>query len=153
MIIRELYVCDTCCLISYFNDIFEPLGANIALTYNARSLMDSAIQPFECNVKISIPSVVFIEIFDKWLKKEENVKRFYFDAFLKLQNSPNIEIKTIEKAVLRNLVTIEDVLDRHEISDKIVVASALELDCSLFTTDTKIIEYYRNKNQLYKIKN
>jgi len=153
MTIRELYVCDTCCLISYFESIFAPLGAVINLSYDARSLINNALSDLNSNIRISIPSVVFGEIYDKWLDTEETVKKFYYDAYSKLNTCPNIEIKSIEKDVLNQLITIEHELNNHEISDKIVVASALELDCALITTDTKIIEYNENQNRIRRILN
>jgi len=113
--------------------------------------MDRAIKPFEDNIKLSIPSVVFIEIFDKWLIKEEYVKSFYYNAYLKLLESPNVEIKPIERDVLEILITIKDELDEHEISDKIVVSSAIELDCSLLTTDNKVIEYNKRRKRIMRI--
>lgn len=153
MIIHEIYVCDTCCLISYFRNIFEPLGAVINLSDSARSIIDSALCPTYSNVKISIPSVVFCEIFDKWLYTEESAKQFYYDAFSILRSSPNIEIKPIERDVLLNLITIGQELNDHEIFDKIVVASALELGCPLITTDEKIISFHTNQKRIQRIIN
>jgi PIN domain nuclease of toxin-antitoxin system len=153
MTIPEIYVCDTCCLISYFRDIFEPLGAGINLSPGTRSLIDFALCPDYSNIKISIPSVVFCEIYDRWLLSKETVKQFYYEAYLKLDSSPNIEIKPIEKDVLYHLITIDGELNDHEITDKIVVASALELDCPLITTDETIINYHKSQNKIRKIIN
>jgi len=148
---QKRYVCDTCSLISYFDTIFEPLGAGISLSNSARAIIDEAISPTFDNIKLSIPSVVFFEIFDKWLLTEENTRKFFYDAFSKLRNSPNVEIKPIERGVMEKLVTIEDELFRHEIYDKIVVASAIELECPLLTTDTIIIEYNKKRGRIPKI--
>lgn len=153
MTIRKLYVCDTCCLISYFDSIFEPLGAAIALSVSARALLDDVIKNIHSNIRISIPSVVFFEIYAKWLTTEEVTKMFYYQAYQKLLSCPNIEIKAIEKDVLLHLTSIGHELSDHEIFDKIVVASALELDCPLMTTDTKIIEYQKNQKRIVGILN
>jgi PIN domain nuclease of toxin-antitoxin system len=153
MTTREIYVCDTCCLISYYRDIFEPLGAVIQLSNGTRSLIDNALDPIYSHIKISIPSVVFCEIYDKWLHSEEITKQFYYEAFLKLSSCPNIEIKSIEHDVLINIITIGQELNDHEIIDKIIVASALELDCPLITTDETIISYHKNQKRIPRILN
>ena len=44
----------------------------------------------ETNTKISIPSVVFVEIFEIWLREEEFAKKFYYEVFVPIIQSPNI---------------------------------------------------------------
>jgi PIN domain nuclease of toxin-antitoxin system len=142
------YVCDTCCLISYFDSVFRTLGASTNISPKFRDIIDKTLNHFNSPLRISVPSVVFIEIFDKWLHDEETVKQFYYEVYYRIQESPNFEIKPLDKQVLEILASIEGGLANHDIFDKIVVASAIELDCPVLTIDKKIIRYMKSFRKL-----
>ncbi|MFZ2631813.1 MAG: hypothetical protein WA081_00670 [Desulfosalsimonadaceae bacterium] len=90
---------------------------------------------------MSIPSIVFIEIFDKWLTSEEFSKKFYYDVFIQLKESPNIEIRPIDREVLENLIYIGGTLKDHDLHDKLILATAMTLEAPLITIDGAIIKY------------
>jgi predicted nucleic acid-binding protein len=143
----KLYVIDTNALIHYYPDVFDQ-GCD--LSRRAHSIIKSAFTP-NSSVRISIPSVVLIEIYDKWFTREEFARKFYYEVFLSLKESPNIEIKPIEQEVLENLLYISGDLANHEIHDKIILASAMMLKCSLITSDAKLTEYVTKTNVLPEI--
>ena len=134
----ELYVIDTNAIISYFDRVFDKPSRLSAL---ARRLIDTALSSSVEDIKVSVPSIVFVEVFDKWLDTEEMSAKFYYEVFQLLEQSPNIEIKPVEQEVLQNILQVRGILTDHEIHDKIIVASAVMLNCAIITTDTKIREY------------
>lgn len=67
--------------------------------------------------------------------------KFHYEVFNQLSQSVNVEIKPLDQEVLENLLRIGGVLADHEIHDKIILASAMMLNCSIITTDAKIREY------------
>ncbi|MEN6414243.1 MAG: PIN domain-containing protein [Veillonellales bacterium] len=134
----ELFVIDTNTIIRYFHDVFHE---DVELSNRTRRLVQAALNPFEENIKLSIPSIVFVEIYEKWLKNEEFSKKFHYEVFLPIKESPNIEIKPIDKEVLFELLKISGSLEHHDLHDKIVLASAMSLQCKLVTSDTKLIQY------------
>ena len=134
----ELYVIDTNGIIGFFDQVFE---AQSNLSVQARSIIQRALSGSPQEVKLSIPSVVLVEIFEKWLTSEEMAAKFHYEVFNLLSQSVNIEIKPLEQEVLENLLRIGGTLADHEIHDKIILASAMMLNCSIITTDTKIREY------------
>lgn len=140
----QLFVADTNAIISYFYKVFEvkPL-----LSSKAMRILDCAFNKFDDNIKLSIPSVVFIEIFEKWFISENFVRMFYYEIYYPIIESPNIEIKPLEREVLNNLVLLRGDFENHELNDKIILASALMLNCPLITCDQKIIKYV-NDNKL-----
>jgi predicted nucleic acid-binding protein len=133
-----LYVIDTNGIIGYFDHVFE---APANLSMSTRSLIERALSTSPQEVKLSIPSIVFVEIFEKWLDCEEMAAKFHYEVFNLLARSPNIEIKPVEQEVLENMLEIRGTLADHEIHDKIILASAMMLNCSIITTDPKIREY------------
>ena len=102
---------------------------------------------------MSIPSVVFLEIFEQWIISEEFARKFHYEVYNIIIESPNIEIKPIEQEVLENLLEVRDNLSRHEINDKIIVASAMMLHCPIITTDPEIIKYVRKTPAIPSILN
>ena len=134
----QRYVIDTCSLISYFNRVFED---SQKLSTRAQRIIGRAFHSFPEDVKLSIPAVVFVEIFEKWITTNEFAAKFHYEVFQLVVQSPNIEIKPIEREVLDNLLLIGDSMSDHEIHDKIILASAMMLNCPLITIDTKIINY------------
>ncbi len=145
-----LYVTDTDSIISFFNDIFE---VPQKLSARARGVISQALLKSPSEVKLSIPSVVFIEIFEKWIISEEFARKLHYEVYNIIIESPNIEIKPIEQEVLENLLEVRDNLSRHEINDKIIVASAMMLHCPIITTDPEIIKYVRKTPAIPSILN
>jgi predicted nucleic acid-binding protein len=138
---NEIYVADTDAIIRYFHKIF---GVSGGLSNRAISLIRQALRADTSEVKLSIPSVVFVEIFEKWFRDEEFARKLQYEVFEEILKSPNVEVKPIEQEVLEKLLTIGGNLSSHEINDKIIIASAMTLNCPIITTDSKIIEYVRN---------
>jgi len=134
----ELFVIDTNTIIRYFHEVFHE---DMKVSSRILTIVQTALCPYEGNIKISIPSIVFVEIFEKWLRNEEFSKKFYYEVFLPIKESPNIEIKPIDKEVLHELLSIAGLLENHDLHDKIVLASAMSLGCKLITSDAKLIQY------------
>ena len=135
------YVTDTNCIIWYFYEVFEQPRS---LSSRASGIMSEALSRTPRDVRLSIPSVVFLEVFDKWLREEELAAKFHYQVFLPILESPNIEIKPIEREVLEALVTVGGILTNHDVHDKIIVASAIMLECPLITIDPKITQFARD---------
>ncbi len=128
---------------SYFNKVF---GVHQKLSRRARRIISQALSTSPSNVKLSIPSIVFIEIFDNCFEEEETANKLRYEFYEVIKSSPNIEVKAIEQEVLENILRIRDELSDHDIHDKIVLASAMMLDCPLITTDGPIINYIKKHN-------
>lgn len=143
----RLYVIDTVAVVSFFHEIFEVAPR---LSREVEKLVERAFSTTEADIKLSIPSVVFVEIFEKWFKSEEFAERFHYDVFERILQSPNIEIKPIEREVLENLLNIGGNLLDHDVHDKIILASAIMLHCPLITTDKEIIQYVKQNEVIPK---
>lgn len=138
------YVIDTNGLISFFAEVFGSVpmfNGSPPISQKARNTIQKAVLPFEGGVLLSIPSIVFIEIYEKWLRSGEFLRRFFYEVFTPLKQSPNVEIRAIDQEVLENLLTVDGCLAGHDLHDKIVVASAITLECRIITVDSKIVEY------------
>jgi PIN domain nuclease of toxin-antitoxin system len=145
---KKRYVIDTNGLISFFSRVFEDApGFDGAppISQRTRSAIELAVSPYEGGVLLSVPSTVFIEIYEKWLRSEEFLRKFFYEVFTPLKQSPNVEIRAIDQEVLENLLTVDGCLAEHDLHDKIVVASAMTLECSIITFDQKIIEFVGNR--------
>lgn len=138
------FVTDTGALISYFHRVF---GVAAVLSPRACRIIQQALSSSPSDVRLSIPSVVFVEIFEKWLRHEEFAAKFHYEIFELFRQSPNIEVKPIEREVLENLLIIRGGLGNHDIHDKIILASAMMLYCPLITVDPAIIDYV-NKHRV-----
>ena len=144
---KKLYVIDTNGLLSFFSEVFNDApGFNGApsISEKARNGIQEAVSPFEGGVLLSVPSIVFIEIYEKWLRSGEFFRKFFYEVFIPLKQSPNIEIRAIDQEVLENLLTVDGCLAEHDLHDKIVVASAMTLECIIITSDKKIIKFVGN---------
>lgn len=84
---------------------------------------------------------MFVEIYEKWLKTEEFSRKFYYEIFSLLKQSPNVEVRPIDREVLENLIHIGGNLKNHDLHDKLVLASAIGLESPLITTDNDVINY------------
>jgi hypothetical protein len=141
----RLYVIDTNALISYFSSVF---GEKQQLSKKAYSIIRHGIEVPSSNIRLSIPSVCFVEIFEKWLLDEEFAARFNYEVYIPIRQSPNIEIKPLEREVVENILLIDRSLESQDIHDKIVLASAMMLKCPLITTDSSIIDYVSRNNAI-----
>ncbi len=138
------YVIDTNGLISFFAGVFDDapgFDGSPSISQKTRNTIQKAVSPIEGGVLLSVPSIVFIEIYEKWLRSEEFFRKFFYEVFTPLKQSPNIEIRAIDQEVLENLLTVDGCLAEHDLHDKIVVASAMTLECPIITVDHKIIEF------------
>ncbi len=136
----KLYVIDTCALISFFHEVF---GEDPRLSPRATGIIGEAIYGTFTQLRVSIPSVVFIEIYEKWLRDEEFTRKFFYEVFTPITQSSNVEIKPIDREVLESLFSIGGNLAEHDVNDKIVLASAVMLATPLITLDEKITEYVK----------
>jgi hypothetical protein len=50
----------------------------------------------------------------------------------------------MDKEILENLITVDGCLKGHDLHDKIIVASAITLECPIITVDPIIIEFVGN---------
>ena len=143
------YVTDTDSIISYFHKIF---GVKQILTSKARQIISHALVTYPSITKLSIPSVVFIEIFDKWFTDDEKSRKLRYEFYEVIKQSPNIEIKPIDQEVLENLIVLEDELSNHDMHDKIILSSAIMLNCPIITTDRTFINYLRKHKTIRYIR-
>jgi len=134
----RLYVIGTCALISFFHEVF---GEDARLSPRATAIIAEAVYSTFTQLRVSIPSVVFIEIYEKWLRDEEFSRKFFYEVFTPVTQSPNVEIKPIDQEVLESLLLIGGDLTEHDVNDKIVLASAVMLATPLITLDEKITDY------------
>jgi PIN domain nuclease of toxin-antitoxin system len=135
-----LFVLDTVGFINYFRFFFKEEDR---LSAKSRQIIEFCFDYQRPEFKLSIPSVVFIEVFEKFLKGKENVLRFRYDILSKIENNPDIEIKSIDKEVLTTFSTIDDAIIKLEYHDKLITASALQLQVPIITCDSKISEYIK----------
>ena len=143
----RIFVTDTTSLISYFSDVFEKPSK---ISRKALSIIDRAFLN-DPSIRLSIPSIVFVEIFEKWFKSEEVSAKIRSEVFESIKNASNIEIKPLEQEVLENLIKIEDYPINLENHDKIILASAMMLNCNLITSDPKIIKYVKRYGVIPRI--
>ena len=137
------FVLDTCSIISYFSDYFLDASQK-ELSESTSNLIRDAINEVNETILI-IPNVVFIEIYEKWYVNEEEKEKIRYNVYEPLKSSNNIEFKSISKDVLLNLA---DLLNNHtkpnfDNHDKQVLASAIELNSQLVTSDEKIKAYVK----------
>lgn len=138
MIITKRYVLDTNILLAYFNQVFNSMQK---LSPVVHKILDSAIQNSETPNRLSIPSIVFIEIYEKWLNSDELYRKFFYEVYTPICDSPNIEIRSIDREILENIQNFDGLMRSHDLHDKIVLASAVALNCTLITTDSIIKDY------------
>lgn len=136
----QLYVIDTFAVISFFPVVFNTKST---LGKCARTIITRALNSNEENIKLSIPSIVFVEIFEKWLICEEISRMFFYEVFHQLIESPNIEIRSLDEEVIQTMSNLRGLLEHHDIHDKIILSSAIVLNSPLITNDPKIIDFIK----------
>lgn len=143
---RELYVIDTCALISFFDEVFRHAPRYVRsprLSNRAADIIATAVYSGSTQIRLSIPSVVFIEIYEKWLRTEEFCRMFLYEVFAPLKKSANVEIRPTDREVLETLLYIRGTLTDHDLHDRIILASAMALNAPLITTDGRLNEYVK----------
>ncbi len=136
---KQRAVIDTTALISYFEEVFNRPAK---ISVSAIKLMRRAFQA-EDDVLLSVPSIVLIEIFDKWILSDEFRAKFVSEVLEVLLQCPNVEIKSIDDEVLYKFISLDDSTRNLENHDKIILASAMMLEWPLITSDEKIIKYVK----------
>ena len=136
---KQFVVIDTTALISCFSTIFKQQSQ---ISEDAINLIQHAFQS-DSDILLSIPSIVFVEIFDKWVVDDEFRAMFVSEVLEVVSQCPNIEIKPIDEEVLQMFISLSDSVVNLENHDKIILASAMALQWPLITSDSKIIKYVK----------
>lgn len=134
---KQQIVIDTTALISYFSSVFNE---NPRISPQSIALIHRAFQ-YTNEVLLSIPSIVFVEIFDKWFRDEEFQAKFNAEIYELIKQAPNIEIRPIDHEILERFITLEDPNINLENHDRIILASAAVLNWSLITSDPKLHQF------------
>jgi predicted nucleic acid-binding protein len=147
---QDIFVVDTCALISYFSNIFE---ANISISQSSIELIDLAFHTNE--IKLIFPSAVFIELFIKWFKDEEIGARIKTEIYYRIKNRENMQIRTFDRETLENYMRIQNIEDDKNFDghDKQIFASAMTMECQLITSDERLIRYNKKQNLIPGILN
>lgn len=151
MIMRELYVIDTCALISFFDGVFlhaKGYGGSPPLSRRTYNLISEAVFSRGTIVRLSILSVVFVEIYEKWLRSEEFCRMFFCEVYDPLQKSDNVEIRPLDREILEHLLRIGGSLANHDLHDRLILASAMALAAPLITTDIAVTNYVKKTHIL-----
>ena len=88
---EEFYILDTCSFYSYcckYLNIFT--DKDISLDDNSLEILYKAFN--SNNIKIIIPSVIIIEIFDHYFNNEEFINKFKYDVYYYLINNFHIQL-------------------------------------------------------------
>lgn len=134
---KRYAVLDTNALISYFDSVFK---VKPQISDEALKMIRHAFQT-DSDVLLSIPSIVFVEIFDKWICDDEFRAMFVAEVLEQILQAPNIEIKPIDQEVLEQFVCLNDSTINLENHDRLVLASAMMLQWPLITSDGTILQY------------
>ena len=134
----ELFVLDTNAIIETFPNTFHR-GSNISR--NTSKKIKSAIFENSSINRISIPSVVFLEIHDNFCKTEEQTRQIFYDIYLPIKESENVEIRSIDKELLEIYSSLDGVLENHDTNDKLIMANAIMLKCTLISNDPILHTY------------
>lgn len=142
---RKKYVVDTCALISYFQNIIDPTGTP-TISEAALQIIDKGFN--DDDYLLFFPSTVFIEIYKKWCRTENDSERIRHEVFERIKLRDNMHIVPIDKFVLESFVEITDIEADHNFDnhDKQVLAVAMDNDCPLITSDQPVSRYVRRKN-------
>ena len=147
----RIYVVDTCALISYFHNVLT--GSDISVSDESLEIIDTAFNSLE--VKLIFPSTVFIELFKKWFKTEEDAERIKAEIYLRIRDRENMEIQPFDREALENFIKITDIESKHNFDnhDKQILAAAMSMECPLISSDQRLIRYNKRKNVIPAIYN
>ncbi|GAA6766478.1 hypothetical protein AAFH68_24200 [Flavobacterium sp. CGRL1] len=146
----DVYVVDTCALISYFSEVFE---ANKSVSDESIQLIDLAFHTNE--IKLIFPSTVFIELFIKWFKNEEIAARIKSEVYGRIKDRENMQIRTFDRETLENYMKIKNIEENHNFDghDKQIFAVAMTMDCQLITSDERLMRYNKKQQLIQGILN
>lgn len=142
MLMSRMIVIDTVSLISYFSSVFN---RSPRISERALALLDRAFT-YPDEILLSIPGVVFVEIFDKWFrgdtaKDEEFRAKFRAEVLERIIRAPNIEIREIDIETLEMFLSLEDPTINLENNDRLILATAAVLQARLVTSDAKVVDF------------
>lgn len=146
---NDTYIIDTTSLISYFHNIFE---VHCAISQGSIDIIEKG---FNGELKLIIPSIVFVEIFYKWYLTQEMIEKIRREVFFNITEHEKIHICPIEIEILQNVALITGIksdikFDNH---DKQVLATAMMYKCPLITSDKKIARFVKKYNVIPEILN
>jgi hypothetical protein len=133
----RLYVGDTNAIIGAFPSIFRRPPT---LSTRSQNLVVRAFQS-DYRVRLSIPSVVFIELYDKWCRQAEASRTIYYEIFVTARDSEVIEIRELDAEIVEIMTSFDDSIVNLESHDKIALAAAVALRAPLITSDRRIGRY------------
>lgn len=141
------FVVDTTALISYFAEVF---GKESQISRQGLLIMERSFANTGAGLLV-FPSVVFIEIYDKWFRGSRSVDeefraKFNTEIFQVIRAAENMEIREIDIEVLEVFLNLDDPEINLENRDKIIVASAIVLNAPIITSDRKIKDYVNKHN-------
>ena len=134
---KELYVVDTNAIIATFPDVFHRTHN---YSPNIIRKIKSAIFDDFSRIRISIPSVVFLELHDKFCKSEEITSKIFYEVFFPIKDSNFIEIRSLDKELIEIVLQLDGVLTNHDMHDKIIYSTAVILNCCLISSDSVLKE-------------
>lgn len=141
---EQFYILDTCAIYSYCKEYLELfLDKENTFTLDALSLIDKALNGSISDIKIIIPNVVFIEIFDKYLGDPEFTNKFKYEFYLPIIKGEDVKVHVapIDKEIIDNIFDcyIDD--DNADLHDKLILSTSLKYknqNVVLFSSDSKI---------------
>lgn len=142
------FIIDTCAFINYHNDFFKEENK---LSKETREIIDECYSNYTYENLLIIPSIVFIELRNKFLLSEERLKEFYFKVFKLTDSADKINIREIDNEVMLKFLTMDTVGINFERIDKIVLATALTMNSTIITYDSKIKEFVERSNTIAMI--
>lgn len=146
---KEIYVVDTSAVISYFADLLK--GSDVSVSKTSLDIIDKGF--YSNDVKLIFPVTVFIELFKKWFRTEEDAERIKTEIYFRISERENMEIQPFDKEILENFTAIIDIEPNHNFDnhDKQILAAAITMNCSLITSDKNVIRYNNRKKVIAKI--
>jgi predicted nucleic-acid-binding protein len=139
MITDTRYVIDSVSLINFFNELFEE---DEKISQDARRIIKSGFN-INSAVKLVIPSTVLLEIHSKFVFSKEMARKIFYEVYYPIKESPDIEIKPLEREVIEEFILIDDAIVGLEHNDKLILAAAIQLKCPIITIDPKIVSYVK----------
>lgn len=145
---KDRYVIDTTSLISYFSSVFDK---KCVISDQALMIIDKAF--IDSNIILYFPSIVFLEVFSKHFVNEEKARLIKYEVFERIKSQENMSIEAIDIEVLDEFMKIRDIepdynFDNH---DKQIFATAMKYNCSLITSDERLIRYNKRKNLIPEV--
>lgn len=121
----KFYILDTCSFYSYclkYLSIFT--DKNLSLSESALMELYMAFNNNDGNIKIVIPNIIFIEIFDHYFNDEEFVNKFKYEVYTKIianDNDSKIAIIDIDEEVFENLSYCYIDRVKIDLHDKLII--------------------------------